>query len=118
VLLSGKLTSLGDAFNGPPGISSLLGDFHLAEDAAQEAFVHAHARLEQLQSPAAFPQWFRRVVATRCERVRRERRLQTVPLDQAVAMPAAGPGPAELLARAEVRAGLFAGGAADHRDAL
>ena len=41
---------------------SILGDFHLAEDAAQEAFVDAYRNLGQLREPRAFPGWFRRVV--------------------------------------------------------
>ena len=35
--------------------SSLLGDFHLAEDAAQEAFVGAWTELPRLREPEAFP---------------------------------------------------------------
>ena len=38
---------------------ALLGDQHLAEDAAQEAFVFAYLELEKLQEPAAFLGWFR-----------------------------------------------------------
>lgn len=34
---------------------ALLGDFHLAEDAAQEAFVGAWTELPRLHKPAAFP---------------------------------------------------------------
>ena len=33
---------------------SLLGDFHLAEDAAQEAFIRAYLDLAKLAEPAAF----------------------------------------------------------------
>ena len=33
---------------------ALLGDHHLAEDAAQDAFLVCHQRLEQLREPAAF----------------------------------------------------------------
>ncbi len=36
---------------------SLLRDFQLAEDAAQEAFVHAYGDLGSLRDPAAFPGW-------------------------------------------------------------
>ena len=36
---------------------ALLGDFHLAEDAAQEAFVEAYLNLAHLREPAAFPGW-------------------------------------------------------------
>ena len=34
---------------------SLLGDFHLAEDVAQEAFLEAYRHLVDLREPAAFP---------------------------------------------------------------
>jgi RNA polymerase sigma factor (sigma-70 family) len=50
---------------------SLLRDFHLAEDAAQEAFLEAYLCLPQLREPAAFPGWFRRIVFKQCDRVTR-----------------------------------------------
>jgi len=62
---------------------SLLGDFHLAEDAAQEAFVQAYRDLTALKEPAAFPGWFRRIVFKYADRTRRSRRAPTVPLDRA-----------------------------------
>ena len=43
----------------------LLNDFHLAEDAAQDAFVQAFTHLEQLEKPEAFPGWFRRLPSAR-----------------------------------------------------
>ena len=62
---------------------SLLGDFHLAEDAAQEAFVQAYRDLAALNESAAFPGWFRRIVFKYADRLRRSRRATTVPLDRA-----------------------------------
>ena len=53
--------------------SALLGDFHLAEDAAQEAFVGAWTELPRLREPAAFPGWFKRIVFMRCSRFLRQR---------------------------------------------
>ena len=47
---------------------SLIGDFGLAEDAAQEAFVQAYLDLRMLQEPRAFPSWFRRLVFKFCDR--------------------------------------------------
>ncbi|MCA1849826.1 MAG: hypothetical protein LC672_01925, partial [Acidobacteria bacterium] len=41
---------------------SVLSDFYLAEDAAQEAFITAWQRLDQLRAPEAFPGWLRRIV--------------------------------------------------------
>ena len=39
-----------------------LGDWQLAEDAAQEAFIAAYCELPALRDPQAFPGWFRRIV--------------------------------------------------------
>jgi RNA polymerase sigma factor (sigma-70 family) len=51
-----------------------LGDFQLAEDAAQEAFIAAYFDLPSLQEPQAFPGWFRRIVIKQIDRIRRKRR--------------------------------------------
>ena len=66
-----------------------LCDFHLAEDAAQGAFVTAWRKLAQLRAPEAFPGWLRRVVLTECSRLTRGRRVPTVALDDAGAHAAA-----------------------------
>src|SRR5919197_1810211 len=58
------------------GAYAVLGDFYLAEDAAQEAFIAAWQRLDQLRAPEAFPGWLRRIVLTRCNRLTRGRRLR------------------------------------------
>jgi RNA polymerase sigma-70 factor (ECF subfamily) len=44
---------------------AVLGDFHLAQDAAQEAFLVAHQRLGQLRDAACFGPWLLRI-ARRC----------------------------------------------------
>jgi DNA-directed RNA polymerase specialized sigma24 family protein len=54
---------------------SLLGDFHLAEDAAQEAFIEIYLYLGRLYGPAVFPSWLRRAVFKHCDRVTRRRQL-------------------------------------------
>ncbi len=59
----------------------LLNDFHLAEDAAQDAFVQAYLRLGQLQNTEAFPGWFRQIVYSCCMRYRRGRKQEMVPLE-------------------------------------
>ncbi|HLL75588.1 MAG TPA: sigma-70 family RNA polymerase sigma factor [Pyrinomonadaceae bacterium] len=58
-----------------------LGDFHLAEDAAQEAFVTAWRKLAQLREPDAFPGWLGRIVRTECNRLTRGKRVRTATLD-------------------------------------
>jgi RNA polymerase sigma factor (sigma-70 family) len=72
---------------------SLLRDFHLAEDAAQEAFFEAYRNLSQLREPAAFAGWFRRILFKQCDRTTRRNTVATVPLDAAHDRPAAGNDP-------------------------
>lgn len=61
-----------------------LGNFHLAEDAAQEAFVQIHRDLAQLREPLAFPGWFRTVLYKQCNRITRRKRVNTVALDAGI----------------------------------
>jgi RNA polymerase sigma factor (sigma-70 family) len=75
---------------------SLLGDFHLAQDAAQEAFVEAYRNLPQLREPAAFAGWFRRVVFKHCDRFLRGRRPATMPIDEASRIISGQVGPPEI----------------------
>jgi len=81
---------------------SMLGDFHLAEDAAQEAFITAFGKLGQLQQPEAFPGWFRRIVWSACGRLTRRRPAATAGLDAAADITAAGATPAEIVERKEM----------------
>jgi RNA polymerase sigma factor (sigma-70 family) len=91
---------------------ALLGDFHLAQDAAQEAFLAAYLALPQLREPAAFPAWFRTILRKQCDRLTRGRRVPTVPLEQATPVAGAGGDPEEAALlqalREEVRASLRA----------
>src|SRR5688572_20821173 len=59
---------------------AVLGDAYLAQDVAQEAFVVAWQKLDQLRDPLAFPGWFKRIVLSQCNRLTRGKRLQVVPL--------------------------------------
>lgn len=67
-----------------------LRDPALAEDAAQDAFLLAWQRLDQLREPEAFPGWIRRLALTQCHRRLRGMRLELRPEDEAreVAAPA------------------------------
>ena len=80
---------------------SRLGDFHLAEDVSQEAFLDAHANLDQLRDPAAFPGWIRRILATRCARLRRRRGVPTVDLEWGMEVADPAPDPEERALAAE-----------------
>ncbi len=90
--------------------TALLGDPHLAEDAAQEAFVDAWRALPALREPAAFAAWLRTIVFKHCDRVTRRRRIVTtaLPLDAARDVPAPTPSPHELVEAGETRASLQA----------
>ena len=63
---------------------AVLGDFHLAEDAAQAAFFEAYINLAKVYDAVAFPAWLRKVVFKHCDRIARKRKLDLVPLDLVV----------------------------------
>ena len=63
---------------------AILGDFHLAEDVAQEAFVEAYQHITKVSSPFAFPGWLRKILFKHCDRYLRRRRLDTVSMDTLV----------------------------------
>ncbi|NKB69479.1 MAG: sigma-70 family RNA polymerase sigma factor [Candidatus Latescibacteria bacterium] len=60
-----------------------LEDWHLAEDAVQEAFLAAFENLHQLRDPAAFPGWFKRIVFSQCQRLQRRHYRRAEKLDAA-----------------------------------
>ncbi|MFN8444555.1 MAG: sigma-70 family RNA polymerase sigma factor [Caldilineaceae bacterium] len=66
---------------------AMLGDFQMAEDAAQEAFLSAWRNLDQLRIAEAFPGWFKRIVLTQCNRLIRGKRLDLVSLDAILDQP-------------------------------
>jgi RNA polymerase sigma factor (sigma-70 family) len=78
-----------------------LGNLSLAEEAAQEAFVTAWERLDQLRDPAAFPGWLRAIVRTQCGRLTRGGHLVLVPLAAAGETAAAAPDAQAALERRE-----------------
>ncbi len=81
---------------------SILSDFHLAEDAAQEAFIEAYRCLSGLDDPSAFPGWFRRIVFKQCDRLTRRKRVPTTPLASARPIASGGPGPVEKVEKREM----------------
>ncbi|NBC28491.1 MAG: sigma-70 family RNA polymerase sigma factor, partial [Spirochaetes bacterium] len=81
-----------------------LSDFHLAEDACQEAFTDAFLKLGSLRDPYAFPGWLRTVVRKHAERVRRKRGTINLPYlpEMDESLPSQGYGrPEEILEREE-----------------
>jgi RNA polymerase sigma-70 factor, ECF subfamily len=65
----------------------LLRDASLAEDAAQDAYLRAFRRLADLQEPAAFAGWLRRIVVTTALNLRRARRRTMLRLDDVPEVP-------------------------------
>lgn len=87
---------------------AVLGDFCLAEDVAQEAFISAWQKLSQLHQPEAFPGWFRRIVLTECYRLTRKQRLRTTSLDEGIDVQACHPDPQLAIEKDEVTRAAFA----------
>lgn len=85
---------------------SVLGDAHLAEDAAQEAFLSAWRYLAQLDHPPAFPVWFRAVLRTQCGRLTRRRHLPLLPLEAVIHRASGNPSPQDLVETGEMREGV------------
>jgi RNA polymerase sigma factor (sigma-70 family) len=88
--------------------TSILGDYCLAEDVAQESFVDAYRTLPTLREPAAFAAWFRRIVFKHCDRVTRRKRLPATGLDAMLDMASREPSPHDILEQAETRNALRA----------
>ena len=86
--------------------TAILGDYHLAEDAAQEAFVDAYRELGSLREPAAFGSWFRRIVFKHCDRLTRGKRPALSGLESALDIASPGPSPHEALETGEAHAAL------------
>ena len=83
---------------------SVLGDYHLAQDAAQEAFIEAHAGLPALNQPLAFPSWLRHIVFKRCDRMTRGRKrpMKIVSAEAALDLLANDKSPAQMAEEEEV----------------
>ncbi|MGQ0642960.1 MAG: sigma-70 family RNA polymerase sigma factor [Gemmatimonadaceae bacterium] len=86
----------------------LLRDYHLAEDAVQEAFVDTYRLLPWLREPAAFPHWFRTIVFKQCDRLTRRKGRWLSGLDAALEIASSDPSPQEKLEMHETRASLRA----------
>lgn len=87
--------------------ASILKDYQLAEDVAQEAFLDAYRGLKTLREPAAFIAWFRTIVFKHCDRVIRKRRLLIKGLEHAIDQPSPRPSPDEQLQSKDIAAGVW-----------
>src|SRR5690349_1728499 len=66
---------------------NVLRDAGQSQDAVQDAYLIAFRRLADLEDPAAFPGWFRRVVITSSLNTRRARRHTFLQLEDAPDLP-------------------------------
>ncbi len=82
---------------------SILGDFHLAQDIAQEAFIEVYCQLSKLREPEAFPGWLRRIVFKHCDRIIRRRSVETVSLDVAAGIAIDEVDPSDVIERRELQ---------------
>lgn len=80
---------------------AILGDYGLAEDAAQETFLAAYQILKQLRNPKAFPGWLKRIVLTQYHRIVRRNGAPTEPIEAAWELPSTAPNPIEKVLRQE-----------------
>ena len=83
---------------------AILGDFHAAEDAAQNAFLTAFLNLESVRDAKAFPGWIRRIVFTECNRMTRGNQPTVVDVVKAETVPSGKAGPEEIFAATEAGA--------------
>jgi len=86
--------------------TSILDDHHLAEDAAQEAFLDAYRALPSLREPAAFPGWFRRIVFKHCDRITRRKTTEVTSLTAIHDIGSTEPSPHDVVERNELRRAL------------
>ncbi len=86
------------------GAYAMVGDVHLAEDVAQEAFLEAYLNLAKLREPAAFGSWFRHIILKQADRLTRGKSLASSPLEGVADLPVESHGPAEIAETNEARA--------------
>ncbi|MFQ6043858.1 MAG: RNA polymerase sigma factor, partial [Candidatus Poribacteria bacterium] len=86
---------------------SILGDFQLAEDAAQEAFIEVYHCLLRISNPDTFSGLFRKIIFKHCNRLTRGKRIKTVPLEAAIEAPSREKGPSDVVLEQELKDSVF-----------
>ena len=87
---------------------SVLGNYHDAEDVAQESFVQAFFKLNTLQIPKAFPSWFRTIIYSQCERHYRKKYLSTINLADVYELHSSEYNPTEIIEQNELKSQILA----------
>jgi RNA polymerase sigma factor (sigma-70 family) len=86
---------------------SILGDFQLAEDAAQEAFLQAYRDLRALNALKAFPSWFRRIVFKYCDRHIRKKQHSTASIETMKDLADHSDSPFEIANKKDIQNAIF-----------
>jgi RNA polymerase sigma factor (sigma-70 family) len=81
---------------------TILHDWDLAQDVAQDAFVQAYLHMPAIREPTAFPVWLRTIVSRCCARVLRVKQLPTVSLGDADDAPSDLPSPFDSVAEGQL----------------
>ena len=82
---------------------SIIGNFHSAEDAAQEAFIEAYSNLGKVYGPAACPGWLRKIIFKQCDRIMRRHQKEIVGLEAAIDLPSKTIGLDEAIVEKEIK---------------
>ena len=87
---------------------AIVGNFEDAQDIAQEAFIHAWRNLNTLKDLVKFPNWLCRIARNLCIDFLRQRKLETVELEEAIAVHAPSPEPLEQTEKKELAESVLA----------
>ena len=82
---------------------SILNDIHLAQDAAQEAFIEAHRDLARVYGAVVFPAWLRRIIYKHCDRFTRRAHPETIQLEQVALIPSEEMNPLDVVVDSEMK---------------
>jgi len=81
---------------------AMLGNFHDAQDIAQETFIVAWRKLGTLKDPVKFPNWLCRIARNLCINFMQQAKLDTVNLEKAYTVHYPLPGPLEQVEKKEL----------------
>lgn len=81
----------------------ILGDFHLAQDTAQEAFIEAYRDLARVYEAVVFPAWLRRIIFKYCDRFTRRAHPETIQLEQMALIPSEEMTPLDMMEDREMK---------------
>ena len=85
------------------------GDFDLAEDAAQQAFISAYQNLSSLKHAERFGGWLRGIVRFECLHLLRSQRTTHVPLESLPGIVSTAPDPGDVAEANEILADVLSG---------